>query len=410
MKWTTYILAWFIFLGCKERTAVPISNLRVEMETISIPSTVGEGLEFQFIVQGNGNLTLLLDSSFGSMLFQPKKSNNKVRFTVLPKFTEQAGEYSWKLIGNSKVLFSDTFVLSPRSGNTHVMETYFGPRGVRAGGIDYAMLTVIPTDDFDNPLPDSTSVSIRQQISSKTKLFESRIKDGIAWKLLYGEKSTGRMLVSAVIGNTPSKELTAMISPSNSSNFTIGFERVHEYADANQLISFTTSVIRDKYGNRVSDGTLVNFIVVNQEGTLLKSIGTTLGGVATARMLHPSHAEEWQVKAYITGEAESDMLKLSFKSAVQDFNVGLTRTNRKITVGPILGFMGQLIPEGLLIELEIYDSEGDFIEAKQSNSRSGMGSFELKEGFYPTGQYQIIVRAAGINKEMNIKLNPNEVE
>ena len=410
MKWSIYILAWFIFLGCKERAEVPTSNLKVKRQTVSVPSTVGMGLEFEFHVQGDGNLALLLDSSFGSMLFKPKISNDKVRFTVLPKFTQQAGEYSWKLLGNSKVLFSDTFVLAPRSGGTHVMETYFGPRNVRAGGDDYAMLTVMPTDGYDNPLPDSTLVSISQQISSKTKVLESSIKDGIAWKLLYGEESTGRMLVSAAVGNTPSKELTAMISPSNSRNFTIGFERVHEYADANQVISFTTSVIRDKYGNRVSDGTLVNFIVVNKEGALLKSMGTTLGGVATAKMLHPSHAEDWQVKAFITGEAESDMLKLRFKSAVQDFKVGLSKTNRKITVGPILGFMGQLVPEGLLIELEIYDGNGDFIEVKQNNSRMGKGSFELKEGFYPSGQYQIVVHLAGIKKEMNIKLTPNEVE
>ncbi len=410
MKWKLYILVMLAGLSCREKEEVPKTNLKAEIVAISHPSSVGDGLEFQFHLQGNGNALLLLENSFGPLFFQPKIINDKAMFNIPPEFTEEAGEYHWKLVSNSQVLLSDKFYLGPRIGNLSKIETYFGPRSIRAGGQDYSMLTVIPTDDYDNPLPDSTLVAISQQINSKTNVFEVRLKDGLAYSLLYGEEKSGRMLVTAALDGVPSKELTSIVSPSNSTDFKIGFERVHDFADGNQVIRFMTSPITDRFGNTVNDGTLVNFIVKNKRGELLKSTGTTLAGIATANMLHPNEEEEWGVTAYITGEAKSNGLQLNFKSAIKDFEVKLSKNNRKIIVGPILGFMGQLVPEGLVIELKIYDSKGDFIEAQQTHSRSGMGSFELEKGFYPRGDYQITVECAGVKKEMRLKLTQNEVE
>ena len=343
-------------------------------------------------------------------MFQPKIINDNAVFNIPPEFTEEAGEYHWKLVSNSKVLLSDKFYLGPRIGNLSKIETYFGPRSIRAGGQDYSMLTIIPTDDYDNPLPDSTVVSISQLIDFKTNVFEVRLKDGLAYSLLYGEKKAGRMLVTAAVNGVPSKEVTSIVSPSNSTDFKIGFERVHDFADGNQVVRFMTSPITDRFGNTVNDGTLVNFIVKNKRGELLKSMGTTLAGIASSNMLHPNEEEEWGVTAYITGEAKSNELQLNFKSAIKDFEVKWSKNNRKIIVGPILGFMGQLVPEGLVIELKIYDSNGKFIEDKQAHARSGMGSFELDKGFYLEGDYHITVECAGIKKEMRIKLAQNEME
>ena len=363
MKWKLYILVMLTGLGCREKEEVPNTNLKAEIVAISHPSSVGNGLEFQFHLQGNGNALLLLENSFGPLFFQPKIINGKAMFNIPPEFTEEAGEYHWKLVSNSKVLLSDKFYLGSRIGNLSKIETYFGPRSIRAGG-----------------------------------------------QLLYGEEKSGRMLVTAALDGVPSKELTSIVSPSNSTDFKIGFERVHDFADGNQVIRFMTSPITDRFGNTVNDGTLVNFIVKNKRGELLKSTGTTLAGIATANRLHPNEEEEWEVNAYITGEAKSNGLQLNFKSAIKDFEVKLSKNNRKIIVGPILGFMGQLVPEGLVIELKIYNINGDFIEAEQTHSRSGMGSFELEKGFYPRGDYQITVECAGVKKEMRLKLTQNEVE
>ena len=410
MRWKFYILVMLASLGCREGEEVPNTNLKAEVVAISHPSSVGDGLEFQFHLQGNGNALLLLENSFGPLLFQPKIINDNAVFNIPPKFTEEAGEYHWKLVSNSKVLLSDKFYLGPRIGNLSKIETYFGPRSIRAGGQDYSMLTIIPTDDYDNPLPDSTVVSISQLIDFKTNVFEVRLKDGLAYSLLYGEEKAGRMLVTAAVNGVPSKELTSIVSPSNSTDFKIGFERVHDFADGNQVVRFMTSPITDRFGNTVNDGTLVNFIVKNKRGELLKSMGTTLAGIASSNMLHPNEEEEWGVTAYITGEAKSNELQLNFKSAIKDFEVKWSKNNRKIIVGPILGFMGQLVPEGLVIELKIYDSNGKFIEDKQAHARSGMGSFELDKGFYLEGDYHITVECAGIKKEMRIKLAQNEME
>lgn len=172
-------------------------------------------------------------------------------------------------------------------------------------------------------------------------------------------------------------------------------------------MQFETDVIKDRFGNVVADGTLVNFMVVDQNGGRLYTAASTLAGVATGKLLHPTEASEWLVTAYITGgESKSNDLPLSFVTAVRDFEVRFSGGNRKIEVGPPLqGFMDQLVPDGLLIDLKLYDSTGVLLDTKTTNSSKGRGgTFELFERFYANGSYKITIMAAGILKEYELDL------
>ncbi len=398
-----------VLLGCQRSSKEIASSLTAKLVSINEVSEVGNQFELQFNLTGDGIPMLLLENSYGPKLFKPEITDNIAKFVIPEKHTYQSGRYDWKLLANLKLMVSGSFHLRPK-GEAHTIETYFGPRSIRAGGKDYSMLVAIPTDIFDNPISDSTKVNIMQQMDNETILHQTILRDGFAWQLLYSGERTGRMLVGASTTGARSKELTSMISPSNATDFIIEFVRVHEFADGNQVIDFRTSVIQDEFGNTIGDGTFVNFIVQTKNSIKLQTSGNTLAGVATGRMLHPTEADQWQISAFVTGEAKSNTIVANFKPAVTDFEVHFSKNNRQISVGPILGFMQQLVPDGLKIELDIYSENDDLIATKTGYSRLGVVQFELENEFYPNGKYYLKLKLAGLMKEYQHTIRSNAVE
>lgn len=395
----------FVLWSChqEEITSVPAIE-HASIAKVPDSAIAGEPIEFKFDIKGDGIPLLMIEHNMGPVLLKPEVDDTSFVYRLDSVITKRSGSFEWKLVFDKSVLFSGNFEINAKISHVKAIETYFGPRSIRAGGDDFSMLFVVPTDIYDNTLPDGTLVSINRQMDFRKEQIKLPIRNGYVWHNLFSSNYMGRMLVSAGVGPINGKELTSMISPSNSTDFKIEFERVHDYADGNQVVQFETDVIKDRFGNVVADGTLVNFMVVDQNGGRLYTAASTLAGVATGKLLHPTEASEWLVTAYITGESKSNDLPLSFVTAVRDFEVRFSGGNRKIEVGPLQGFMDQLVPDGLLIDLKLYDSTGVLLDTKTSNSNKGRGTFELFERFYANGSYKITIMAAGILKEYELDL------
>ncbi|MAU72282.1 MAG: hypothetical protein CML04_09315 [Pseudozobellia sp.] len=405
------ILLPFLLIACSGEATISLPQ-PIEVELSEAPKRIyaGDKAVISFEVKGEGKPYLKIDQSMGPVILYPQTSGANLEFQLQPENTRQSGTYTWQLVYSEEILQKGTIEVLPKVDEVTKIETYFGPRSIRAGGNDFSMLFVVPTDIYDNPLPDGTQVDINRQMDNVHDSVGIAIKNGYIWHNLYSSDTTGRMLVSAGVGEVSGKELTSMITPSNSVNFSIDYTRVHEYADGNQVVEFFTDIIKDRFGNVVSDGTLVNFRVTDQKAARLQTAGTTLAGVATGRLLHPTEASKWSVTAYVTGESKSNDIELSFRTAVEDYDVQFSEDNRAVQIGPMHGFMEQLTPDGLLITLRLYDEQGKLIDTKKTNSSKGVGAFELQERFYKNGKYKITITTAGINKEFQVALGNDELE
>jgi len=127
-------------------------------------------------------------------------------------------------------------------------------------------------------------------------------------------------------------------------------------------------------------------------------------------MLHPDEADQWAIEAFVTGEAKSQSISVSFVSSVADFDVIFSEDNRQMNIGPVIGFMDTLVPDGLQIQLDLYADSGILLETKTTNTQFGKGQFILEEGFFPNGTYKLKIQLAGLEKEFNRNLSSNEVE
>ncbi|MCG1036567.1 hypothetical protein [Polaribacter sargassicola] len=371
-------------------------NTLVSLLSTQTEYTVSDKIILDFKTKDNNNYTLYCSNSYGSSVIKPIISEEKISFEIPFFLSKKRGILSWKLINNKEIL-SGNITLKPKQQPTSI-ETYLGPPSIDAGGLDYTMLVVIPTDSLDNPIIDNSKVTVKHQFLQSEKKEAILTDKLIGYKNIYSPTKSGRMIISSESYGLNSKEFDVNIMPAIATDFKIFVDRNHEYADGNQITTFYTSIIRDKNKNIISDGSYIEFYITNKEGGILKTAATTINGVAHAKIIHPDFEDIWKIKAYFIGIAESNTLTIKYKKVIDDYIVSFKENNRVVNVGPLESFMGQIIPDGLSVKLSIYKKD-ILINALYKESNNGFASFFLDPNIYEKGQYQIIIETAGIKKE-----------
>lgn len=392
-------------MSCKNEV-VPHTVEEISFQLISAKRTyvAGESIQVKFIGKSAYLPYLWINNAFGSAILQPTTKENQFTFHFPKTFYEKSGICTWRLVGDNSRYTSGKITIQPNANKNKQIESYLGPPSIIAGEIDYTMLIAAPVDIYDNPLMDSTLVSVKKQFNTTIEEATVPLKNGIAWKNLYSPKNSGRMLIAASSYQTTSKELTAMVYPANATDFNIEYQSNHNYADGNQIITFSTDILKDKFNNIVSDGTLVTFTVSDSREMRLQTTGTTINGIAKGRLLHPYNPTQWTVKAYVTGAAQSNKIHLGFKSALKDFKIAYSIDGRTIDISEMQSFMGQLVPDGIPLTLEIRDDREVLLKTLRTTSRLGNASFVISKDFYPNAACELTIRTAGIVKTKTVQL------
>jgi len=362
---------------------------------------VGSTIILKFSIHKDVKPLLYCSNSYGSTLISPTYKNNTLQYHIPATISKKIGVINWNLIYTETSLLG-TLIINPKPQVTSI-ESYIGPPRIESGGKDYTSLVVIPTDSLDNPVPTNTLVHANHQFLSLEKSEAIFTRNFIAYKDIYSKKESGRMLISSECLGGNSKEFTVIVSPAIPTNFSISVKRVHDYADGNQITTFLTSILKDQYNNIVNDGTYVSFYITNQNGDILKTSGTTAKGIAHSKIVHPDYKDNWRIKAYVDGIAESNTIKINYKQVIKDFKVSFSENNRVITVGPLQSFMQQMIPDGLQIKLQIYNNNNTLLKTYTKTTRNGFVSFNLKSNIFKSGIYNFNIKTAGLEKIFNTK-------
>ena len=395
-----YILYSFFFFASSANGLSANTNEVIRLETSEQAFTAGETIVLKFSGTQDASIQLYCANSYGTTLVSAKVADNQLHYTIPTQLCSKIGVVNWKLL-DKKTSLSGTFTINSQATPVS-METYVGPPSIAAGGNDFTMLIVIPTDALDNPVQENTEVNLQRQFLANEQQETILTKNLIAYKNIYSPIESGRMLLATECLELNSKEYTVNVMPAISKDFEIFAKRSHEYADGNQITTFTTSILKDEYDNIVSDGSYVEFFITNTKGNILKTAGMTIDGVATAKMIHPDHQETWNVKAAVTGISESNTISVTYKKVIEDFTITFSENNRNIEVGPLKSFMNQLIPDGLQVKLVVSQNE-KMIAAYIKESRDGFVSFELNPNIFSNGNYNLEITTAGITKTIKGK-------
>lgn len=373
----------------------------IKQSSISLLSTktefiVSDEIILEFEVKKDTIFQLYCSNSYGSSVIESKASNQKIAFKIPSFLSKKRGLLSWKFINTDETISGNISILSQQQPTS--IETYLGPPSIDAGGLDYTMLVVIPTDSLDNPIIDNSKVAVKHQFLKSEKSENILTDKLIGHKNIFSPKKSGRMIISSESFGLSSKEFDVNIMPAIATGFKIFMHRNHEYADGNQITTFFTSTIKDRNNNIISDGSYIEFYITNKEGGILKTSGTTINGVAHSKIVHPDFEETWNVKAYFIGIAESNTITIKYKKVIENYGVSFNEHNRTIKVGPLKSFMGQIIPDGLSVKLTIYKNN-TLIKELFKESSTGFASFYLDPNIFENGLYKIDIESAGIIKE-----------
>lgn len=366
--------------------------------------TAGDSITLQFKGVKTEGITLLLKSSYATLLVEPKVKGDTLSFTTPEFFNKKTGQVNWSLIVNQQTVQKGIFEIIPQQETSRI-ENYLGPRSTPVGDGHYTMMVAIPEDKYGNPMPDSTATTISNQFLDRISNYNLPTEHFISWKRLYSPKKSGKMLTSVTCQNAETKETETDIFPAPPTKFTISYTRNHTFADGNQLTTFRTSILRDKFKNVVSDGTMVYFILTTEKGIKLKSFGATVNGVAEAKFPAPEHKATYTVKAYVTGMAESKAISIDYKAVPAVIPYHYDTGKRILTVGEITSFMGQIAPEGTTVTANFYVAD-KHIATLTKYTEKGIVTFKLPKGEYPEKQYKVTISAFGKTIEGEIK--PNE--
>ena len=376
------------------------SQENIKLITTETQFIAGETIVLDFASNLEKKFQLYCTNSYGTTLLNAEIKNSKLRYTIPLYITSKRGIVNWKLLAKEKPI-SGMLTIIPNIKPV-ALETYVGPTSIDAGGKNFTMFVVIPTDSLDNPLKENTAVTIQQQFLSEEKAAAILTNNLIAYKKIYSPLKSGRILLSSASLGLNSKEYSVNIMPAISTNFKIFAKRNHQYADGNQITTFSTSVIKDNNNNIISDGSFVDFFIKNKKGNILKTSGKTINGVGFAKITHPEYEDKWSVKAYIIGMSESNTIALSFKKVIENFTVKFSNNNRELKVGPLQSFMNQMIPDGLKVTLTI-SKDGKLIDTIVQKSINGFVNFNLDANIYKNKTYNLVVSVAGIKQFFNSK-------
>lgn len=338
--------------------------------------------------------SLKISYSLGSTIVHGYIQDKTIIYEV-PKFVSHiAGHVTWNLVNTT---YCGNFYIKPDSQITD-METYVGPPSIIANAKDYSMVVTLPLDKYDNVQEDGTRVSFNYHKETESSQTNLQVEHLIAYDYVYSTKKTGNILLASSSGSKSSKEFLIEVRAGLPVDFTLSRKRNHDYADGNQLASFSTSILRDSYDNVVNDGTLVTFYITTSSGAVLQTTATTVNGVATGLMIHPEKQETWSIVGIVAGMAASNAIVMEFDPVFKDFNVAVNKEKRTVTVGPLLSFMKQIIPDGLTVELNLKGEKATHFFQKQS--LNGRVVFQLNQDLIPHGIYNIEVTAGGITRTL----------
>ncbi|MAW97022.1 MULTISPECIES: hypothetical protein [unclassified Leeuwenhoekiella] len=342
------------------------------------------------------SICLIASGTYGTTVLKPELTNDVPVFQIPPELTKHAGVISWQLQEGSRTIQQGRFDLQADTTQLGELENYLGPRSIVASERDYTMLVSLPTDYLDNLLPNGTPLFIKHQFRDAITTTPATIDKGFAWKNISAPLQTGRITTASVLGNSASRELVADVYPDLAENFNLSIDHLHPYADGNALLTFKTDQIRDGHGNVITDGTLVYFYMKDDRGYRWKTAAPSLNGFAFAPVLHPEFPTTWTVEAVVKGIARSGSAQVSFKPATNELPFSLK--DRSIQVGPITSYLGQLIPDGVRVEIQIGNT------TQILKTKDGRASFDLNPEKFAAGEYRVIVKALGLTTQKTIVL------
>lgn len=400
------LLALLLLAGCARSATAPDQAPFSGELSLSVPPSVLASepipLEFAAAAPDGQAVTVVAQGSYGAGVYQTTINAGKAALLLPGEATKRSGALT--LLATAGTARAEMVVEVLPGPPVDPVMPLVGPRSIIADGKHWTMAIAVPFDRYGNPVAENTPVEFQiLHPGDNLETITVSTTNLLAWQRVWSTTAAGRTTVAVSAQGAHGPDATFLEVPDWPTSFGLSATPSSAPADGRQFLSLRSTVIRDRFGNAMVDGTLVTF-VAEMAGSEPRFIPAyTIDGSAEALIQAPGQPGVMTVRATLYG-VESRPLAITFTPgpAARDFPATAQVNARDgmitIAAGPMLGELGQFIPDGTLVLFHV-TGPGGLKQTVEGMSEDGRASIELRLADMPPGAYTAeVVVGSGIGR------------
>lgn len=399
------IIIGFLLSSCQKKSELVQQFLDLDGFLI-VEETISIGEDIKIIagiddVEMDGEACILFTSSLIDKIYCIELVSSRGEFIIPKELNVQSGIVSLDLFVGGECIARHISYISAGTPN-NVMEGFIGAKTLITDDEDPAMLVVIPIDTFNNFCEDSTQVIINSIDTRKAeRTFTKSTIQGLTYQLYDGLKTTAKTSIGATSSGAFMMEKELKHVPGEPVFFNLRTSNVYPYADGRQTFDVFSSTIRDLHGNIVADGTIIDYVVNDGTG-ISKYRSITTNGISNLLLRNPNEEVDLVVYAEVDGVRKSRDIQVSFKPYILNYTVKYNSKNKKISIGPISGSLGQIIPDGTEVLITIKNK--NLSKTSKRQTLEGRIIIELDKFSLDSGEYEVEVDISSNKKSLQVSI------
>gem|GEM_PF-697242 len=411
-----------VFMGVRRFTAKPllVPEPAVVALTIGAPAILSAGAPLTLTISAQPPVSgttvfVTAQGTDGPIARTGKLVAGEVQVVIPPQWTQAAGAVMVQATAGT-VSTQTALVIVPGAA-VNPLFALTGPRSAPVGGDDGTMVVAVPVDSFGNAANDGTVVVIRAQqpgrgtTAAAQDLFLRTTSNLFAAVRVATRTIAGALTAAATSGNAHSPGQTVRVTPGTPLTVTLVADPRQAPADGETTVLLQTGRLADRFHNPLLDGAYVAFVVTGSDGTRRWLPASTLDGRASTVLRASLEPTTQVVRALVAGMASAPVtVTFTAVEMVKPFELTATHQDDAVvlTVGPVIGSLGQLVADETPVTFVITDRYGQQ-QILVALTHYGLASLTLYAGEKPPGIYQAEATVAGITAARSFVL-PDAVD
>jgi hypothetical protein len=346
------------------------------------------------------NYTLIWRDLAASTCF---KIGGKDTILEIPTFlTGISGPKHVYLTHSGDLVDHQSIMIQPGPPSNYI-ESYLGPKTILSASKESSMLVMIPTDQYLNPVSKGTEVTVKEESGESDQQLSYTTRHGYVAHLINSSEHAGRRIFGGFTREAGTIQQDLLVQSGWPVSFQLVANEYFPFADGRSVTKFTSKVLVDKGENPVQDGTLIYLSVYEGELLVGYFTGKTVNGRVSFHVLNPGHACLRTYIASSTSGQKSNQIPLDYNEYQIQFLVRYNQDLEGIEVGPVQGNLGQLVPEGTRVTLEIFGNE--ILKIVEKELIKGEVFFPVSKYILPSGSYTAKVSVLSVDEMITLEIS-----
>ncbi len=359
-------LVFLLFLFSRCRNAPASESYIHQLLSIEVASEIVAGEPVVVIVRGGGDrpITLIWRDGYATRHYTIEMRDGVAVKEIVETQTAGIATVSAETVSATISILAGEAV--------EPIIPLVAPKTIVVGGRETSMGVAVPFDRFGNLVRNGTPITftVRRPDETQTKL-PTTIQNGLGWRDIGSGRLAGDTALTAKVETAASMSATLREVPTVARPIQLVHPETTFLADGRTRIPLQTERLYDRFGNQLTDGLIVEFVIEGTQSTTVLT-GVVIRGIAETTLLAPVAPQAMRVTARV-GEVESEPLVLEFAQFVEPFALNLRAEPAQNALIVQSGTLqsGSIVPDGSIGRMLVVQEDGVLLQEISAETQQG---------------------------------------